>query len=130
MDCDCCCTTPDPAAEALDATYVVDPYEPVDLPETNFVVGPTQPFDPIQPVELTPPADTTLPTDTMVPTLPVDPFTQHLVNDMFIDALNQQDVAMTNLTSPYSDNYTARYDSTTNSTDWYRDGDLSPSRPE
>ncbi len=129
MDCDCCCfTTTDPAAD-FDANYVFDVVEPIDMPEPNFVVGPTEPFDPIQPVEATFPADTITPTDTVAPTVPFDPFTAKLANDMFIDALNQQDVAMRNLTSPYSPDYTARYDSTTNSTDWYRDGDLSPSTP-
>jgi hypothetical protein len=128
MDCyDCCTYTEDTTYVAQDpaATDVV-----VEFPALDTGTAVTLPAEN--------PADwglTTAPVTTPAPSIPTvdsvtnDMLVQSITNDMYIDAMNQIDIPMMNLTSPYGPDYTATYDSTTNSTGWVKDGDLTPSTP-
>jgi hypothetical protein len=133
MDCCCDCTTDmtgTDVAQYPEATDVVTYPEATDVvvefPALNEGTTVTLPNDTPESwgVATTPAATTP------APSIPyADPFVQSMANDMFIDAINSQGVAMTNLTSPYSSDYTFSYDSSTNSSGWTRDGDMTFSTP-
>ena len=132
MDC-CDCTTD---LTGTDVVQYVETPDPAMYPESTDVVVEFPALD--EGTTVTLPNDSpeswgvfpTPATPTPAPSIPyVDPFVQSMANDMFIDAMNAQDVAMTNLTSPYSDDYTFDYDPTTNSSGWIKDGDMTFSTP-
>jgi hypothetical protein len=128
MDCcDCTYTTDTSVAQYPDATAVTYPEATdvvLDFPALDDGTATTLPTDSAASWGVS----TTPVTTTPAPAL-VDPFVQSMATDMYIDVMNQIDIPMMNLTSPYGPDYTATYDSTTNSTGWVKDGDLTPSTP-
>jgi hypothetical protein len=131
MDCDC---TTDMTGtdvvqypEATDvATYPESTDVVVEFPALNEGTTVTLPNDSPESWGVSTTPETTTP----APSIPyADPIVQSMANDMYIDAMNSLDVGMTNLTSPYSPDYTFDYDPTTNSSGWIKDGDMTFSTP-
>lgn len=125
MDCCCDCTAPTAndvvqVPEATDVYYAEPTDVVVEFPPLDEGTTVTLPNDS--------PESWGVGVSTPAPALQ-DPFVQSMANDMFIDAMNSQSVAMTNLTSPYSPDYTFDYDPTTNSSGWIKDGDMTFSTP-